>query len=134
MENDFSEVMKQKSDGELIEIVTRLKNDYQPAAVAAAETEIKSRRLSATQIEQAELEIEEKLKAGVEKENEPLGIGQKLLFLLFFWGVVPWAMAGTFKAKGYTKKYKDAWKFMKIGIAVFFGIPLIIILIITLIE
>jgi len=106
MENDFSEVMKQKSDGELLEIVTRLKNDYQPTAVVAAEMEIKIRKLSTTQIEQAELEIEEKLKASVEKENEPLGIGQKLLFLLFFWGVVPWAMAGTFKANGYIKNSK----------------------------
>jgi hypothetical protein len=134
MENDFLEIMKNKSDSELLEIVTKLKNDYQPAAVVAAEVEIQNRNLSATQLEQAELEIEEKLKADIEKENEPLGIGQKLLFLLFFWGVVPWAMAGTFKANGYIKKYKDAWKFMKIGIAIFFGIPLIIILIFKFIE
>lgn len=132
MERDFAEVMKKKSDGELLEIVTKLKDDYQPEAVIAADIELKNRNLSSTQIEQAESEIEEKEKINIEKENEPLSVGQKILFLLFFWGVVPWAMAGTFKANGYTKKYKDAWKYMKIGIAVFIGIPLIIILIISL--
>ena len=70
----------------------------------------------------------------IERENEPLGTGQKILFLLFFWGVIPWAMAGTFKANGFVKKYKDAWKFMKIGIGIFIGIPLLLILILKIIE
>ena len=132
MEKDFFEVMKKKSDGELLEIVTKHKDDYQPEAIIAAENELTSRNLSSTQLEQAESEIEEKEKISIEKENEDLSIGQKILFLLFFWGVVPWAMAGTFKANGYTKKYRDAWKYMKIGIAIFIGIPLIVILIVSL--
>ncbi|WP_461634074.1 hypothetical protein [Labilibaculum euxinus] len=129
MTNNFIEVMEQKSDSELLEIVTKLKDDYQPNAVLAAQKEIERRDLSGEQVEQAELEIEEKEKKNFERENEPLGVGQKILFLIFFWGVIPWVMAGTFKADGYTKKHKDAWRFMKIGIGIFWGIPLLLILI-----
>lgn len=132
--SEFSKVMEKKSDSELLEIVTKLKDDYQPEAVIAAKMEIEIRNLSTEQVEQAELEIKEKEVEKLEKENEPLGTGQKILFLLFFWGVIPWAMAGTFKTNGYTKKYKDAWKFMKIGIGIFIGIPLLLILILKFIE
>jgi len=44
------------------------------------------------------------------------------MFFIFFWGVIPWAIAGTFKAKGFTKKYKDAWKFMFYGFLGFIGL------------
>ena len=39
------------------------------------------------------------------------------------------AMAGTFKANGYLKKYKDAWRFMKYGLFAFIGLNGLIILI-----
>lgn len=126
---DFTKVMEQKSDSDLLEIVTKFKDDYQPEAVVAAKNEIEKRNLTGTQIEQANIEIEEKEKKYFERKNEPLGAGQKMLFLFFFWGIIPWAMAGTFKADGYTKKYNDAWKFMKIGMGIFIGIPLLLILI-----
>lgn len=129
MTNNFTKVMEQKSDSELLEIVTKLKDDYQPEAVVAAQNEIEKRNLTGEQIEQAKLEIEEKDLKNFQRENEPLDAGQKILFLIFFWGVIPWVIAGTFKADGYTKKYKDAWKFMRIGIGVFFGIPLLLVLI-----
>ncbi|WP_372647947.1 hypothetical protein [Draconibacterium sp.] len=126
---DFRNVMAQKSDSDLLEIVTKLKDDYQPEAVVAAQNEIEKRNLTGAQIEQTNLEIEEKEKKNHKREDEPLSAGQKMLFLIFFWGIIPWAMAGTFKADGYTKKYKDAWKFMKIGMGIFIGIPLLLILI-----
>lgn len=134
MKGDFTKIMEQKSDSDLLEIVTKLKDDYQPEAVVAAQNEIEKRNLTGTQIEQANLEIDEKEKKNFERENEPLGAGQKILFLIFFWGIIPWAMAGTFKADGYTKKYKDAWKFMKIGIGIFVGIPLLLILIFQILS
>jgi len=128
MPQEFSKVMQEKSDGELLEIISKLKDDYQPEAVSAAEVEIKKRNLSLDQIERAEEEIKIKEKNQTEKEKEALGMGQKILFFLFFWGIIPWAMAGTFKAKGYKRKYKDAWRFMKIGMIVFLGIPVLIVI------
>ena len=132
MENDFTEVMVKRSDSELIEIVTKLKDDYQPEAVTAAELEIKKRNLSTDQIEKAQTELKQKEITIAEKENEPLGTGQKIMFFIFFWGVIPWGMAGTFKANGYLKKYKDAWKFMKYGLFTFLGIDALIFLTIYL--
>lgn len=126
--NDFTAVMAKKSDAELLEIVGKLREDYQAKAVEAAEIEIENRNLSIEQLEEAQQEIQEKEAVLLSKEQEPLDIGQKILFLLFFWGVIPWAIAGTFKNNGYLKKYKDAWKFMKIGMAIFIGIPLLLIL------
>lgn len=132
MANDFTKVMAKRSDSELLEILTKLKDDYQPEAVAAAELEIKNRNLSTEQIESAEKEIKEKEISLTEKENEPLGTGQKILFFIFFWGVIPWGMAGTFKANGYLRKYKDAWKFMKYGLFTFIGFNALMFLIIYL--
>jgi hypothetical protein len=132
MANDFTEIMAKRSDSELLEIVTKLKDDYQPEAIIAAELEIKNRNLSTEQLENAEIEIKEKEISLAEKENEPLGTGQKILFFIFFWGVIPWGMAGTFKANGYLKKYKDAWKFMKYGLFAFLGFNAIMFLIIYL--
>jgi len=132
MANDFTEIMAKRSDSELLEITTKLKDDYQPEAISAAELEIKNRNLSTEQLENAEIEIKEKEISLTEKENEPLGTGQKILFFIFFWGVIPWGMAGTFKTNGYLKKYKDAWKFMKYGLFVFLGLNAIMFLLIYL--
>ena len=129
MDRDFSTVMKQKSSSELLEIVTKLKDEYQPEAVEAAQMELDSRDLTNEQQEEAESQIADRTSANLDMQSEPLGAGQKLLFFIFFWGVIPWAMAGTFKNNGYLRKYKDAWRFMGLGALVFVGIPLVIILV-----
>ena len=129
MENKFAEAMSKRSDSELLEIVTKLRNDYQPEAVEAGEIEIKKRNLSTEQIEKAKEEIIVKEISLKEREKEPLGTGQKIMFFIFFWGIIPWAMAGTFKADGYTKKNKDAWRLMKYGLLAFIGLNGLIFLI-----
>lgn len=58
MENNFSKVMAQRSDSELLKIVNELRNDYQPEAIEAAEIELISRSLNNDQIENAKKEIE----------------------------------------------------------------------------
>ena len=132
MDNKFIEVMARRSDGELLEIVTKLRDDYQPEAVEAAELEIKNRNLSDEQIEHVNEDIKVKEFYHKQKEIEPLERVQKVLFFIFFWGVIPWAMAGTFKSNGYLKKHKDAWRFMKYGFITFIGLDLLILLIVYL--
>lgn len=132
MENQYTDVMKKKFDSELLEIVTKFQNDYQPEAVEAAKEEIKTRNLSQAQIDQAENELKEKEIVGKDKENEPLEIGQRILFFIFFWGIIPWILASTFKNKGYTKKYKDAWRFMKYGFLTYIGIIVVMFLLVIL--
>jgi len=57
---DFTEVMKTKSDSDLVEIVTKLRDDYQLDAIVAAETELKIRNISPDNIEHLKSEIEQK--------------------------------------------------------------------------
>ena len=132
MGNQFTEVMKKRSDSELLEIVNKFKDDYQPEAVEAAMLEIKNRNLSKDDILKAENEILEKEADLIEKESQPLETGQRILFFIFFWGIVPWIMASTFKNNGYNTKYKDAWRFMKYGFLTYLGLIVIMILFVYL--
>jgi hypothetical protein len=134
MDQDLSEAMGQKSDSELLEIVSKLKEDYPSETVSAAKAEIKKRNVSVDQVELLKEAIEIKEKGQSEKENEALEIKHKILFFLFFWGVNSWSMAGAFKAKGYKKKYKDARKFMKMGMVVFIGFPLLVLIVLSLVR
>lgn len=63
MENEFYKIMLLKSDVELLEIVTILRNDYQPKAVLCAEDEIRKRNLT------IELISEAKANSDVERDS-----------------------------------------------------------------
>ena len=106
MENMLNLIMAEKSTSELLEITTRLRDDYRQEAIEAAENEIKKRDLSKKDLEIAKEEMIENDNALQKKANESLDIIQKSLFFIFFFGVIPWVIAGTFKAKGYDKKTK----------------------------
>ena len=64
MTNQFSKVMSQRTDQELIEIVTARRNDYEPLAIEAAEQEINSRNIDSKQI----VEIEQVLTSKKEEQ------------------------------------------------------------------
>jgi len=66
MNNDFEKVMAQRSDEELIKILTIHKQDYQPEAVECAEVELKKRNLSLDSIQA----IENEIKTNSELQNE----------------------------------------------------------------
>ena len=128
MKNEFAAVMSKRSDSDLLEIVTKLRGDYQPEAVLAAEMEIQKRNLSDVQMKNAQDDIQIKEVTHLQKENEPLDAIQRALFIIFFWGVIPWSVASTFKSNGYTRKYKEAWQYMKYGFLGFIGIIVVSIL------
>lgn len=107
--------MSNHSDSMLLEIVTKLKDGYQLEAIDAANKEIEKRNLSVEEISVAKEEIKDREVSQGELENEPLGSKQRFLFFICFWGIIPWAMAGTYKANGSIQKYKDAWRFMRYG-------------------
>lgn len=115
-ENTFAQVMAKNSDSQLIQIVTKDKHKYESIAIEAAEEEIRKRNLSTEQIETAKERIKEYSLIQKDKENLPLGTIQKVLFFVFFWGIIPWMFAATYKGDGYIKKYREAWKFMKYGL------------------
>jgi len=121
--------MEQRSDAELLEITTKLRDDYQPEALEAAEYELKKRNLSQEQIINAEKEIEIKNNEILNKENAPLQIYWKILTFIFP-AILNLVIAGTFKADGYNKRFKDAWKWTFYG----FGFYVVVIIIIFLIS
>ena len=57
MENEFSKVMSERTDEELIEIVTAERDSYNPTAIESAESEIKKRNIDTSKFE----EIKEKV-------------------------------------------------------------------------
>jgi len=130
-ENKFSEVMKQRTDAELIEIVTNLRNDYQPDAVVAAEMEINSRNLTSVQIENAKEETEKK-NAEIEfKAKEPLDIHWRVLCLIFP-GFINFILAFVFKGQGQERKFREAWLWTFYGFGMYIVFFLLMLLIFRL--
>lgn len=60
MTQNFDESMSNRTDEELIKIVTVDKNDYQTEAVLAAERELTTRNIDSEKIETIKIEIEER--------------------------------------------------------------------------
>ena len=132
MENKFTEAMAKCSDSELLEIVTLLRDDYQPEAVEAAKLELEKRDLSSEQLENVKEKVNRKEILSEEKKNTPLDAGEKFLFFIFFWGIFPWLKAGRYKDNGYDRKHKEAWKFMNYGLFSFIGFVILIILLVRI--
>ncbi len=66
MENEFKEVMSQRTDEELIKIVTDERDGYNSMAIEAAESEIEKRNIDTTKF----TEIKEKVVAEKEKKEK----------------------------------------------------------------
>lgn len=79
MTQDFSETMSNRTDEELIKIVTVDRNDYQTEAVEAAEKEIKTRNIDATKIESVKQDIEGKETKDKELESSIVSSGTRLI-------------------------------------------------------
>ena len=124
-ENPFSEVMKRRTDEDLVDIVTVSRDDYKPEALAAAENEMCQRQLDPAFIQKAhDIALEDRLLTQ-KKETEPLeGIFRWTLFFL------PWlasSLAFLFLLRdGRDQKYRDAWRWT------FYGTGFYIILITAL--
>ncbi len=132
MKTEFSETMQQATNSELLEITTTLRNDYQHEAVLAAEIELKKRNLSLEKYNLANKEIKDKEYDDNIKNEENLETVYKILFFVFFFGIITWMLAGTYKRDGYLKKSKDAWRFMKYGLLSFICVNGIFLLVILL--
>jgi mRNA-degrading endonuclease RelE of RelBE toxin-antitoxin system len=102
-ESNFREIMANKSDNDLVEIVTKLRDDYQPKAIASADIELRNRNISSDKMEQIKTEIEQKLNKNSKKktkENDETGentqriysnkaiMGFSVLFATIFGGVL----------------------------------------------
>ncbi|MGY3795712.1 RDD family protein [Aquimarina sp. 433] len=88
MENEFKEVMSQRTNEELIKILTVEIGKYQPIAVEAAELEVKKRNIDTSDFEQirekafAEKEQKEKVNSNV--------VGSEIRFVNFLIDFIVW--------------------------------------------
>ncbi|NOU60250.1 RDD family protein [Marinifilum caeruleilacunae] len=85
MTNEFSDVMSERSNEELIKITTELRLDYQPEAVVAAEKELAKREVSADEVEATKEVIREK-----KIENEELDGLKVKSWVRFVHMIVDW--------------------------------------------
>lgn len=126
MHFDFDTQMQQATDAELIHAALTNREEYQPAAVTAAEAELHRRqlpedRLNALQHQQVHKNHEEAYRAQI-----PLETGWKIVSFLFP-GILQLLVAGSFKSGGYDRKANElgTWTlygfFFYIGLTVFFA-------------
>ncbi|MBC9797859.1 RDD family protein [Sinomicrobium weinanense] len=88
MESEFKQVMSERTDEELIKIVTVEREKYQPLAIEAAELEIDKRNIDTLNFEQ----IREKATAGkVQKEKVDSNVvGSGIRFVNFLIDFIVW--------------------------------------------
>jgi len=106
-ENPFTEVMKKRTDAELIEIITLRSQDYQPEAVAAAKEIIKSRNLTFEERKSANDELETKIQKSKIASAEALPLYLKVFYAFF--PIFGFAMALIYLSEQKTRKYHQAW-------------------------
>lgn len=128
MDNVFKTRMQSLSDFKLYKIIFQDRKHYKEEAFQAAKTEFDRRNIAPKRIERILSQLELEHRARRRRKKEHLDPYQKLLFFMFFWAIIPWSIAGTFKVSGYERKYKEAWKSMRNGFYAFL-LSLVILLI-----
>lgn len=94
MENEFTKVMSERPDSELIKIVTADRAKYNPAAIAAAETELEKRNIDKSTFEQIKEEATvERTKTDGTQEKV---VGSFTRFLNFIIDVLIWLVLSFF--------------------------------------
>ena len=81
--NEFSRAMSERTDEQLIDIVTRKRDEYQPEALLAADEEFKRRSLTHEVLVEAEQNLAVRSAVTEEKANAPLDVPWKILAFLF---------------------------------------------------
>ena len=126
MENEFDEVMRKRTDADLIKILNGPPDDYQPVALEAAKNEFERRNLSEAQISTAEQEIFQEQAIDETRANAPLSIFPKV-FAFIFPGILLLMFAGTYKADGYDRKAKELVKWTLYGMGFYIGLVVLTI-------
>lgn len=120
---DFEKTMKEAPDAELIRIVITNRDEYQDAAIAAAEAELSRRNIPAEELSLLKAKQMEKNTAKAHKAAIPLELPWKILAFLFP-GVIQLIIAGSLKANGYDRKANEVGRWTFYGL--FFYIALVI--------
>lgn len=130
--NKFADVMSGHSYAELLEIVGKLRSEYQPEAVIAAEEELKKRTPPVEIIEPKEKKNKNKEQTAIDRANEPLDVYSKIYALL-----LPRPVRLLFDYElidqGYERQYKEWRQWTFIGVLFYVIVFVMIILIAVLV-
>ena len=132
MENEFDEVMRKRTDADLIKILDSAPDDYQPAALEAAKREFDRRNLSGEQIAAVNQEIAQKEAVVEAIANEPLSTYMKILIFIF--PIKGPMTALLYKSDGNERKAKEIKKWSLYGFGFYAALFLIIYLYYKLTE
>ncbi len=125
--NKFAEIMAKRTYAELHEIVVKLRNEYEPEAVAAAEAEVARRNSAGEKIESKE-NIFRTIKKSIEdKANAPLQIYWKIITLLLP-GLLILLFADDLRAEGYERRYKEIWRWFFYGLGFYIGLLILLVI------
>jgi hypothetical protein len=125
MAQNFEDIMSQETDEDLFKIVTGPANDYQPAALEAAQKEFAKRNLSEEQLSEVKHKIEVDDKIKNDKANEPLETWWKILTFAFP-GIIQIIFSGGFRINGYDRKASEFVRWTIYGFGFYIGLILLI--------
>ena len=118
MSNRFTRAMSDRTDEELVAIVSGPEDDWEPEALEAAAAEVARRNLSATRVEKVVKRIEKSSR----KAKEPLDQGGKLLALMSgatcIGGVVVLIYYATLMKRGERRKAAEVGTWFGYGVAI----------------
>ena len=114
--NDFSQIMSERTDEQLIEIVKRKREEYQPEALEAADAEFSRRDLSADAVVEAEQVLSGRATQERQKAEAPLGGIWKVLAFLFP-GFIFFLALLLLRAEGRQRQSRELGRWTLYGIA-----------------
>ena len=124
MNFDFTRAMSDATDAELIKILTVDRENYQEAAVEAAELELTKRNIPTEQIEKTrQLHTAQKQFEDI-KANAPLDTHWKVLTFIFP-AILQIIISGVFKSEGYDRKANELAKWTLYGFCFYISIAIL---------
>ena len=118
---NFEETMKQRTFAELVEIVKKKHDDYQPEAVIAAQAELEKRKAAGEKWEAPQTEEPERKLTSAEKAVLPLPMIWKIATLILP-GLLNIRMAEKLRKEGYKKQCDDLWRWFFYGLLFYVGL------------
>jgi hypothetical protein len=118
VDDEFRAEMENRSDAELMAIVTTQREEYVESALAAAEAELARRNLTLSQLDDAQEQLKSVDEERKRRANEPLAGGWRLACLLAP-GLVTLMLAGKMREGGYDRRSREAWQWTLVGVAIY---------------
>jgi len=130
-ENKYRAEMIKRNNEELYEVITH-KDDFVPEAVQAARDEIAARNIPPEIKTNLEAKMHQNILEEKTLSNLPLQWPVRIIMFLLSFGAIQSVIGEYYRNKGYERKYRECWTWMKYGLI--FWASLIVILFILSVK